>query len=217
MCHLPPAADIPARAAGTYNGQSLSNTSWYGASDGQVNTLFRNADGTFGYNLIQEMNEQSETGSNMVMASSNNSHEWYGLVSTYKNQFFNKKLTFTAGIDVRYYIGHHNNKIIDLYTVNTMWTTPAARRCSQLTTTGATTLNGCMRKLGVGDVVYRDYDGHTHQEGAYIQGEMSLLDKRLNLVLSGSLSNTGYQRIDHFYYDKEHEKSPTHNFMGGTV
>ena len=92
---------------GTYNGQSLSNTSWYGASDGQVNTLFRNADGTFGYNLIQEMNEQSETGSNMVMASSNNSHEWYGLVSTYKNQFFNKKLTFTAGIDVRYYIGHH--------------------------------------------------------------------------------------------------------------
>ena len=26
---------------GTYNGQSLSNTSWYGASDGQVNTLFR--------------------------------------------------------------------------------------------------------------------------------------------------------------------------------
>ena len=61
------------------------------------------------------MNEQSETGSNMVMASSNNSHEWYGLVSTYKNQFFNKKLTFTAGIDVRYYIGHHNNKIIDLY------------------------------------------------------------------------------------------------------
>ena len=201
---------------GTYNGQSLSNTSWYGASDGQVNTLFRNADGTFGYNLIQEMNEQSETGSNMVMASSNNSHEWYGLVSTYKNQFFNKKLTFTAGIDVRYYMATTTTKSSTCTTVNTMWTTPAARRSLAANNYRRNDPEWVYEKLGVGDVVYRDYDGHTHQEGAYIQGEMSLLDKRLNLVLSGSLSNTGYQRIDHFYYDKEHEKSPTHNFMGGT-
>ena len=202
---------------GTYNGQSLSNTSWYGASDGQVNTLFRNAGGTFGYNLIREMNEQSETGSNMVMASSNNSHEWYGLVSTYKNQFFNKKLTFTAGIDVRYYIGHHNNKIIDLYNGEYYVDDSSRKKVLAANNYRRNDPEWVYEKLGVGDVVYRDYDGHTHQEGAYIQGEMSLLDKRLNLVLSGSLSNTGYQRIDHFYYDKEHEKSPTHNFMGGTV
>ena len=94
-----------------------------------------------------------------------------------------------------------------------MWTTPAAKKVLAANNYRRNDPEWVYEKLGVGDVVYRDYDGHTHQEGAYIQGEMSLLDKRLNLVLSGSLSNTGYQRIDHFYYDKEHEKSPTHNFM----
>ena len=100
---------------GTYNGTSLSNSSWYGATQGTPNTLFRNADGTFGYNLIQLMNRASTTGSNMVMSESNNSHNWYGLVSTYQNRFLDNKLNFLAGIDLRYYIGYHNNKIVDLY------------------------------------------------------------------------------------------------------
>ena len=47
---------------GTYNGTSLSNTSWYGASQGVLSTLFRCADGTFDYAAIQEMNENSTTG-----------------------------------------------------------------------------------------------------------------------------------------------------------
>ena len=100
---------------GTHNGTSLSNSSWYGASQGVLSTLFRCQDGTFDYAAIQEMNEASTTGSNMVMSSSNNDHEWYGLMSTYKNEFIPKTLTFTGGIDLRYYVGHHNNKIVDLY------------------------------------------------------------------------------------------------------
>ena len=72
-------------------------------------------------------------------------------------------------------------------------------------------------KLGVGDIVYRNYDGRTNQEGAYVQGELSLLDRKLTLVLSGALSNTGYQRVDYFYYDKDNGKSKTYNFLGGTA
>ena len=77
---------------GTYNGTSISYSSWYGANNGIVNNLFRNADGTFAYDQIQEMNANSETGSNMIMSQSNNSHEWYGLVSTYKNTFWNNHI-----------------------------------------------------------------------------------------------------------------------------
>lgn len=62
---------------GTYKGQSLSNTSWYGASNGNLNTLFRRDDGTFDYAAIQEMNMASETGSNMIMSKSINSHKWF--------------------------------------------------------------------------------------------------------------------------------------------
>lgn len=202
---------------GTYKGTSLSNSSWYGATNGIPNTLFRNADGTFAYGEIQEMNMASTTGSNMVMSQSNNSHQWYGLVSTYTNKFLDDNLSFTAGIDLRYYIGKHNNKIIDLYDGEYYMDDSSRKNVKAENNYLAADPNWRYQKLGVGDVVYRDYDGHTNQEGAYVQGEYSMLNKRLTLVLSGSLSNTGYQRIDHFYYDKAHSKSKTYNFLGGTA
>ena len=71
------------------------------------------------------------------------------------------------------------------------------------------------QKLGVGDVVYRDYDGHVLQEGAFFQAEYS--KDKLTAFLSGALSNTGYWRYDRFYYDKEHAKSETINFIGFNV
>ena len=202
---------------GTYNGTSLSNSSWYGATNGNVNTLFRNADGTFGYNLIQEMNMASTTGSNMVMSESNNSHNWYGLVSTYTNRFLDGKLNFLAGIDMRYYIGKHNNKIVDLYDGAYFMDDSSRKNVKAENNYLAADPQWRYEKLTVGDVVYRDYVGHTNQEGGYVQGELNLLNKKLTIVASGSLSNTGYQRIDHFYYDKAHEKSKTYNFLGGTA
>ena len=202
---------------GTYNGESLSNSSWYGASKGTPNTLFRNPDGTFGYNLIQLMNRASTTGSNMVMSESNNSHNWYGLISTYQNSFFDKKLNILAGIDLRYYVGYHNNKIVDLYDGEYFMDDSSRRNVKVENNAAAADPMWKYQKLGVGDVVYRDYIGYTNQEGVYAQAEYTMLKKKLNLVLSGSLNNTGYQRVDHFYYDKQHEKSKTYNFIGGTV
>ena len=202
---------------GTYNGNSISYSSWYGASNGVVNTLFRKADGTFAYDEIEEMNRKSTTGSNMVMSQSNNSHEWYGLVSTYKNEIIPQKFTLTAGLDIRYYVGHHNNKIIDLYGGEYYIDDSSRKNVKVENNAAAADPNFMYQKLGVGDVVYRDYDGHTHQEGAYLQGEYTMFDGKLNFVLSGSLSNTGYWRVDNFYYDKEHAKSDKYNFLGGTV
>ncbi len=202
---------------GTYNGQSLSNSSWYGATNGKPNTLFRCDDGTFDYAAIQEMNMASTTGSNMVMSQSNNSHNWYGLVSTYQNRFFDGKLNFLAGVDLRYYVGYHNNKIIDLYDGEYFMDDSSRKNVRAANNAAAANPDWKYEKLGVGDVVYRDYEGRTNQEGVYAQGELFLLNRRLNLVLSGSLSNTGYERIDHFYYDDEHSHSGVYNFLGGTA
>lgn len=202
---------------GTYNGQSLSNTSWYGATDGVANTLFRCEDGTFDYAAIQEMNIASNTGSNMVMSQSNNSHNWYGLVSTYQNSFFDKKLNFLAGIDLRYYVGYHDNKIIDLYD-GEYYIDDSSRKNVKVENNSAAANPGWVyEKLGIGDYVYRHYTGYTQQEGGYVQGELNLLDKKLNLVLSGSLNHVGYKRQDLFYYDKEHGTTPWYSFIGGTA
>ncbi len=204
---------------GTYNGEQISSSSWYGASNGNISTTFRCPDGTFDYAAVQEMNANSKTGSNMVMSVMNNSHKWYGLISTYQNSFWDNKLNFLAGIDMRYYVGYHNNKIIDLYDGEYYMddTNRNNRMMKMNNPEAAADPSFVYEKLGVGDVVYRDYVGYTNQEGAFAQGELQLLDKKLNLVLSGSLSNTGYKRNDKYYYAKGKGMSPMYNYLGGTA
>ena len=201
---------------GTYNGQTLSYASWRGAYDGVLYNTFRRPDGTFDYGAIQDMNAASTTGSNMVMSESNNNHEWYGLVSTYKNRI-NSQLNITGGVDFRYYVGHHNNKIIDLYGGEYYMDDSDREDVRPENNIAAADPNWKYQKLGVGDIVYRNYNGHTHQEGIYGQAEYKLLDDAITTILAGSVSNTGYQRIDHFYYDEAHSKSKAVNFWGGTI
>lgn len=201
----------------TWNGNSISYSSWYGANNGVLSTLFRRPDGTFDYGAIQDMNAESTTGSNMVMSESNNDHQWYGLISTYKNEIIPNKLTLTGGVDIRYYIGKHNNKIIDLYGGEYYMDDADRKNVKASNNAAAADPNWKYEKLGVGDIVYRNYDGQTHQEGIYAQAEYKLLDGALTTILAGSLSNTGMRRIDHFYYDEEHSKSDWLSFLGGTI
>lgn len=203
---------------GQYKGNNLSNSSWYGATNGVVNTLFRHEDGTFAYDEIQLMNQASTTGSNMVMSESNNSHNWYGLISTYNKSFWEKTLNVLGGIDLRYYEGLHNNKIIDLYDGEYFMDDSSRKNVKAYNNAAAAAGNAYLyEKLTVGDIVYRDYTGYTQQEGAYLQGELNLLDRKLNIVASGSLNNTSYKRVDRFYYDAEHGTTPWYHFWGGTV
>ena len=202
---------------GTWEGNSLSNASWYGASSGILSTTFRCPDGTFDYAAIQRMNMASTQGSNMVMSESNNSHQWYGLISTYKNEFIPKKLSFTGGIDVRYYIGAHNNKISDLYEGDYYMNYENRKNVKPENNAIAADPNWKFEHLGVGDVVYRDYDGYTVQEGVFAQAEYTALEDRLTAIVAGTLNNTSYWKRDHFYYDKQHERSETKNFLGGSI
>lgn len=202
---------------GYYKGQELKNSSWFGASNGKLNTLFRREDGTFDYAAIQRMNMASETGSNMIMSKSINSHKWFGLVSTYKNELIEKKLNLTAGIDVRYYIGKHTNEITDLYNGEYFMDDSSRGGVNPANNAAAADPNWKYQKLGVGDVVYRDYDGYTVQEGGFAQVEYTTLADKLTMVLAGSLNNTTYWRVDHLYYDKEHEKSDKPNFVAGSI
>ena len=202
---------------GTYNGTSLSNSSWYGASSGNINTLFRCPDGTFDYAAIQRMNMESTTGSNMVMTDGRNDHTWIGLVSTYKNEFIPKKLVFTGGIDVRYYVGHHYNKIVDLYEGDYYMNYESRKNVKSINNAAAADPDWKYEKLGVGDIAYRNYYGYVTQEGAYAQAEYTALDNKLTTILAGSLNGTSYWRRDKFYYDEEHERSKTKTFLGGTI
>ncbi|MBD5275037.1 MAG: TonB-dependent receptor plug domain-containing protein [Bacteroides sp.] len=191
---------------------------WYGANNGVLADTWRCADGTFDYAAIEEMNAASTTGSNMVMARSINNHTWVGLVSTYKNELIENHLNLLVGLDVRYYAGLHQTKISDLF--NGQYYVDDSSRKSVLPSNNkaAADPNWQYQKLGVGDIVYRDYTGFVAQEGLYAQLEYSCLeDNKLNLFLGGSINNNSDWLVDRFYYDKEHQRSETLNFLAGNV
>lgn len=194
-------------------GDSSHKNLWYGSSNGTLNTTFRNADGTFAYDQIQDLNEQSTTGSLMAMSISKNYHNWYGLLSTYENQI-NQQLNISGGVDFRYYKGTHTNELSDLYN-GQYYIDNYRSNIKAENNAAALDADFKYQKLHVGDVVYRDYDGYTVQGGVFAQAEYSM--DNLTAFVAGSVSNTTYWRYDRFYYDEDHAKSDRVDFWGFTA
>ncbi len=189
------------------SGQGYTSTDrgyWYGTTNGIANTTFRAADGTFDYGAVYEYNKASQTGSKMAMSKSVNQHKWYGFLSTYTTKL-RKNLDFYGGIDLRYYKGTHTNVLTDLYGgsffIDATSTRPLLADQSWKT-----------KKLGVGDIVYRDYDGFVFSQGLFMQAEYN--KNALSAFISLSGSNTLQWRYDRFYYDPEYAKSETFNALG---
>ncbi len=197
-----------------YSGQGLTSAdrnNWYGSSNGVLNMTFRNADGTFAYEDIYALNQASEQGSVMAMSKSKNFHNWYGLLSTYTSKY--KDFDFYGGIDLRYYKGVHTNEIVDLYGGN--YFIDSSSRKTVLAANNSAAAAGSAfinKKLQVGDVVYRDYDGFVVSEGLF--GQVEYNKEKFSAFAAASVSNNSYWRYDRFYYDAEHAKSDVANFIG---
>lgn len=186
-----------------YSSQGALKSNLYGSTLGVPNTAYRNLDGTFDYGAVYALNAASETGSQIVMSKSVNQHKWYGLLSTYTTKLTNN-IDFYGGIDLRYYKGIHTNEIVDLY---------GGDFYIDQTSRGLVTDQSFLtKKLGVGDVVYRDYDGYVMNEGVFAQAEYN--KDGLSSFISGSVSNTTYWRYDRFYYDKDQAMSEKISFLG---
>ncbi len=183
--------------------ESANRSNWYGASNGVPNTTFRDADGTFDYAGIYDLNQASEAGSLMVMSKSINQHKWYGALSTYSTKI-GDEIDFYGGLDLRYYKGVHTNEITDLYGGGFF----IDKTDRPLLSSDAWKTN----KLGVGDVVYRDYDGIVFNQGVFMQAEYN--KDALSSFISLSGSNTSYSRVDRFYYDSDKSDSETISFLG---
>lgn len=195
---------------------SADRNAWGGSSDYgiTVNTTFRNADGTFAYDQIEELNRNSEDGSVMVLSESMNNHIWYGALSTYTSEL-SDRLEFSGGIDVRYYKGTHTNVISDLMGGEYYIDDSSRSGVSASNNIAAADPNWQYEKLEVGDVVYRDYDGLVLQEGLF--GQLEWSDNQLSAFASGSVSNTTYWRVDRFYYDEANGTSDKVHYMGFTA
>ena len=141
------------------------------------------------------------------MSDAVNKHIWVGALSTYTTKIA-QDIDFYGGLDLRYYKGTHTNVITDLYGGDFFIDATSVRPL-------VTNMAYKTQKLGVGDIVYRDYDGFVASEGVFGQAEYN--KNGLSAFISGSASNTSNWRYDRFYYDPANAMSKTANFLGYTV
>lgn len=193
---------------GGYSGQGNNRSDFYGATNGIPNATYRKNDGTFDYASLMTANATSDNGSLAAMSSSNNNHLWYGLISTYTREL-TESLSLQAGVDLRYYKGIHNNKLVDLYG-GSYFIDPARAAATNWRKDDLSYVN---EKLKVGDIVYRDYDGFVTQYGGFAQLEYS--KDKLSAFASGNINNNSYWRRDRFYYDNQKSEVVTKLGFGG--
>jgi len=197
---------------GGWGGQgytSADRTNWYGSTNGIPNTTFRAADGTFDYGAIYKLNTDPTNinGSKMIMSTAINQHVWVGGLSTYTTKI-GQDIDIYGGLDLRYYKGTHTNQITDLYGGNFFIDATSLRPL-------LTDQSWMTKKLKVGDIVYRDYDGFVANQGIFGQAEYN--KDGLSAFISLSGSNTANWRYDRFYYDPSKALSKTVSFLGYSV
>ncbi|TXG36920.1 TonB-dependent receptor [Seonamhaeicola maritimus] len=129
--------------------------------------------------VIEENKANGIGGSTDIISSSRNSHEWYGILSTYKNRV-NDKLVISGGLDARSYVGHHWYEVDDLLGGDFF-----------LDNESDTFAYG--QALTVGDRYNKDYDGIVKRYGVFAQAEYQVNDK-LNTFVAADISNTNYSK-----------------------
>ncbi|MGA8855083.1 MAG: TonB-dependent receptor [Christiangramia sp.] len=151
--------------------------------------------------IVDENMELGALGASDIIYASKNSHNWYGILSTFKN-FTSDKLTLSGGIDGRYYVGSHWYEITDLlggdYYLND----------------SSSDLNGG-QGLVVGDKFGKDYDGTVLRGGLFGQAEYEITDD-FNIFMAADISNTSYSVENFMKYeanDPERESEKV-DFMG---
>ncbi|NPA44299.1 MAG: TonB-dependent receptor [Chlorobi bacterium] len=162
-------------------------------------------DGHLDYDAVMQMNQESLTGSQAIIAMSNNSHDWYGLLSTLNTKV--SDINLTIGLDGRYYKGYHYQEIDDLFggeyflddrNINRDPSTP----------------------LHEGDKFSYYNVGEVLWEGLFAQGEY--VQETFSAFISGAVSNSSYRRTDYFQYTPEEgQTTDWQNFLaysakGGT-
>lgn len=173
----------------------------YGSNDKD-----RTINGYLDYAAIQRDNAADLEGSQAILGSSNNGHQWMGAISTYTTEL-TPNLDFYGGIDLRYYIGEHNRTVTDLLG-GSFFIDPDRANVTYQENNDAY-IN---EKLSTGDVISRDYNGHVLWEGLF--GQIEYNSGPLSLFYSGSVSNTTYWRYDNMYYAPGEEKSDNISFIG---
>lgn len=133
--------------------------------------------------IVDENVAAGHLGSEAIIRSSMNNHQWAGILSNFKTEL-NDNITLSTGLDGRYYKAEHYREVTDLlggqfYIDNKDY-------------------NKMTKVVMEGDKIAYNNDGLVSWGGAYATGEYST--GNFNAFFSGSASLKGFKRIDYFSY-----------------
>ncbi len=164
-------------------------------SNGQTNlqTIYNdNKTNYFGITTLAPGHKSS----NFIYAAMND-HQWFGMLSTLTYNL-TKDITVTVGPDLRWYRGHHYDKVYDLLGgdyyadfANPNQTSPVKR---------------------VGDTFAKDYDSYINYGGGFLQTEY--VKNKVSAFATVTGVQTSYQRVDNFDTTKQFHKSPLMEYYG---
>ena len=147
------------------------------------------------YTAIEATNAANPDGASTLYAYDSHSQtDWAGLRSTYRT-LLGKYIDLSAGIDLRYYVGNHYDRVDDLLGGNYV---AYDRSGSTAKGTGVGNINDPIDNVGVGgkiDYYNRDY---VESGGAFAQAEYSKNNFTAFVTLSGS--EDADARRDYFNY-----------------
>lgn len=168
------------RVRGTMaNWMSISSTT---GKPSDPTMIKQTPDGLIDYMAIMKGNREAIDGAKAIFTNAINSHNWYGVLSTYSNKLTDR-LNLTAGYDARFYQGIHQEVISDLlggdYYVEPQTNAKMIKR------------HAPYQPLKVGDVVEYDNIGEVLWNGIFAQTEYS--GEHLNGFVSATLSQQSYR------------------------
>ena len=170
---------------GKGGGTSMKNTP---ARD--TTTGLYNLQGIYDQNSTSFSNLYSTTehSSSNYLRAANNDHKWVGLISSVSYKV-NNQISTLFGIDARYYRGSHYQTVYDLIGGDY-----AIDNSDKNQPKGLANLSYAMKRKG--DKVSYHNDAIVMWGGAF--GQIEYKKNKWSTFLTGSLSETGNQRIDYF-------------------
>jgi len=170
---------------------------------------------------LSYVNDPNQYAASYFLQSSINNHKWYGLLSTFKSEI-NKQLELSGGLDVRYYTVDRYQIIYDLLGADYALIDKKSSETRYSQDQNIVSEFNDPTKAKVvryeGDRINYNITSNVLQSGLFMLAEYS--GDSYTAFLNGTLSNSQYNRIDHFALRDSlgnEIESGWKNFNGGTV
>ena len=183
---------------------------------GNRDNRFYTEDGHIDWDAVHAANVAENGNKEWVVRNSVNSHQWYGLVTTYDNKITDN-LSFSIGADLRNYTGTHFRELRDLMGAPSYSQYPGARFDAREVTE---TFEADPWKALSGGAELKDRIAYANDETITYYGTFGQLEYNTNkfsAFLQGAVSNQSHVRFELMNETEENEKSETVTNLGYNV